>query len=109
MILGSQHNAPVWASRDSVRRARESVLWQDLFQLRSLISQYTVDKQKPPQSLDDLVKAGYLKQIPVDPMTGKADWDVDVIMDPVRHEPGISSVRSSSQKVSGGGTVYYTW
>src|SRR5438046_7556047 len=58
------------AYNQSILRAKESVLRQDLFQLRSLISQYTLDKQKAPQSLDDLVQAGYIKQIPVDPMTG---------------------------------------
>src|ERR1700756_2527349 len=57
----------------SVKRARESVLRQNLFTLRDLISQYTLDKQKAPQSLDDLVQAGYLKQIPKDPMTNEAD------------------------------------
>jgi uncharacterized membrane protein len=62
MILGPQYDALVWASRDSVRRARESVLRQDLFMLRSLISQYTLDKQKAPKSLEDLEKAGYLKR-----------------------------------------------
>src|ERR1700745_620778 len=70
----------------SLLRARESVLRQDLFQLRSLISQYTLDKQKAPQSLDDLVQAGYIKQIPNDPTTGKPDWTVDqeenTVLDP---------------------------
>src|SRR5690242_12355216 len=70
----------------SIIHARESVLKQDLFQLRSLISQYTLDKQKAPQSLDDLVAAGYLKQIPKDPFTDAADWTTvqedDTIMDP---------------------------
>src|ERR1700686_3372445 len=61
----------------SILRAKESVLKQDLFQLRSLISQYTLDKQKAPQSLDDLVSAGYLKQLPADPITTKADWEAD--------------------------------
>src|SRR5579872_6337730 len=55
----------------SVRRARESVLRQDLFTMRSVISQYTLDKQKMPQSGDDLVQAGYLKQIPTDPITAQ--------------------------------------
>src|SRR6266849_3779320 len=58
------------AYNQSILRAKESVLKQDLFQLRSLISQYTLDKQKAPQSLDDLVQAQYIKQIPIDPMTG---------------------------------------
>src|ERR1700686_4783159 len=64
------------AYRDSILRAREGVLKQNLFTLRSLISQYTLDKQKAPESLEDLVSNGYIKQIPTDPMTGKADWNV---------------------------------
>ncbi|MBV8051482.1 MAG: prepilin-type N-terminal cleavage/methylation domain-containing protein, partial [Acidobacteriaceae bacterium] len=55
------------AYNQSIVRARESVLKQNLFTLRSVISQYTLDKQKAPQSLDDLISAGYLKQLPVDP------------------------------------------
>src|ERR1700722_1285840 len=58
----------------SVKRARESVLRQDLFTMRSVISQYTLDKQKMPQSADDLVQANYLKQIPIDPTTREANW-----------------------------------
>src|SRR5271163_5372666 len=62
----------------SVVRARESVLRQDLFTLRSVISQYTLDKAKAPQGLDDLVSAGYLKQLPTDPMTLRNDsWAPD--------------------------------
>src|SRR5215470_10615161 len=56
-------------------RARESVLRNDLFGMRKLISQYTLDKQKAPQSLDDLVSAGYIKEIPNDPITGHPDWE----------------------------------
>src|SRR5207244_6978896 len=61
--------------RSSVKRARESVLRQDLFTMRSVISQYTLDKQKMPQSADDLVQSNYLKQIPTDPITGQANWN----------------------------------
>src|SRR5947207_9660346 len=62
----------------SIVQSREAVLRQNLFTLRSLISQYTLDKQKAPQSLDDLVQAGYIKQIPVDPMTGSnSTWTVE--------------------------------
>src|ERR1700694_517704 len=57
----------------SVWRAREAVLRNDLFTLRSSIDQYTLDKQKAPQSLDDLVTAGYIKMVPKDPMTNAAD------------------------------------
>src|SRR6516162_766421 len=90
----------------SILRAKESVLKQDLFQLRSLISQYTLDKQKAPQALEDLVSAGYLKQIPFDPMTGKNDtWvpdeETDTIMsvDQQQNEGGIIDVHSGSQAV----------
>jgi general secretion pathway protein G len=97
----------------SLLRAKESVLRQDLFQLRSLISQYTLDKQKAPQSLDDLVQAGYIKQIPNDPTTGKPDWTVDqeenTIMDPSQTDTGIDDVHSSSTGTGTDGTAYNTW
>jgi general secretion pathway protein G len=97
----------------SILRAKESVLKQDLFQMRSLISQYTLDKQKAPQSLDDLVQAGYIKQIPNDPMTGSnSSWTVDQedsLMSVDQQDPGISDVHSGSSLVSTDGTVYSTW
>src|SRR5579872_6992991 len=64
------------AYRQSIVRSRESVLKENLFTLRTLILQYTLDKQKAPESLDDLVTAGYIKQIPNDPITMKPDWTV---------------------------------
>src|SRR3954449_874698 len=101
------------AYNQSILRAKESVLRQDLFQLRSLISQYTLDKQKAPQSLEDLVTAGYIKVIPNDPMTGKADWEAvqeeDVNMSPDQQETGIDDVKSSSTATSSDGTAYNTW
>jgi general secretion pathway protein G len=97
----------------SILRAKESVLKQDLFQMRSLISQYTLDKQKAPQSLDDLVQAGYIKQIPNDPMTGSnSSWTVDQedsLMSVDQQDPGISDVHSGSSLVSTDGTAYSTW
>src|SRR4029077_83275 len=97
----------------SLLRAKESVLRQDLFQLRSLISQYTLDKQKAPQSLDDLVQAGYIKQIPNDPTTGKPDWTVDqeenTVLDPSQTDTGINDVHSSSTGMGTDGTAYNTW
>jgi general secretion pathway protein G len=101
------------AYNQSILRAKESVLKQDLFQLRSLISQYTLDKQKAPQSLDDLVQAGYIKQIPIDPMTGSnSAWTVDQedsVMSVDQQEPGISDVHSGAQGTSSDGTAYSTW
>jgi general secretion pathway protein G len=97
----------------SILRAKESVLKQDLFQMRSLISQYTLDKQKAPQSLDDLVQAGYIKQIPNDPMTGSnSTWTVDqedTLMSVDQQDPGISDVHSGASQISTDGTAYTTW
>ncbi len=97
----------------SIMRAKESVLKQDLFQLRSLISQYTLDKQKAPQALDDLITAGYLKQIPIDPMTNARDtWTVDqedTLLSVDQQEPGITDVHSGSNAISSDGTAYSTW
>jgi general secretion pathway protein G len=97
----------------SILRAKESVLKQDLFQMRSLISQYTLDKQKAPTSLDDLVQAGYIKQIPTDPMTGSnGSWTVDqedTLMSVDQQDPGISDVHSGASQVSSDGTAYSTW
>jgi general secretion pathway protein G len=101
------------AYNQSILRAKESVLRQDLFELRSLISQYTLDKQKAPQSLDDLVQAGYIKQIPMDPMTASnSTWTVDqedTVMSVDQQDPGISDVHSGSAETSSDGTAYSSW
>ncbi len=96
----------------SILRARESVLRQDLFTLRQVIDQYTLDKQKAPQGLDDLKQAGYIRDIPVDPMTGQANWEVaqeDVLQAADQTEPGISDVHSASGSTSSDGTAYSSW
>jgi general secretion pathway protein G len=96
----------------SVRRSREAVLRQDLFELRSLISQYTLDKQKAPQGLDDLVTAGYIKTLPKDPTTNEANWQVeqeDVLLAVDQQDPGISDVHSASNDTGTDGTAYSTW
>ena len=96
----------------SVKRARESVLRQDLFTMRSVISQYTLDKQKMPQSADDLLQAGYLKQIPIDPVTKQADWtwhtaDEGTISSPDEQDQGgIDDVNSSSTDIGTDGVAY---
>jgi len=104
-------SVPVY--NQSILRAKESVLKQDLFQMRSLISQYTLDKQKAPQSLDDLVQAGYIKQIPTDPLTGtNSSWTVDQedsLMSVDQQDPGISDVHSGASQTSSDGTAYNTW
>src|SRR2546428_14027759 len=57
----------------TIMHARETVLRDDLFRMRSLIDQYAADKGKLPLSLDDLVSAGYLREVPNDPITDKKD------------------------------------
>ena len=96
----------------SVVRAREAVLRNDLFELRKLISQYTLDKQKGPQSLDDLVQAGYLKELPRDPMTHEANWEPhqeEVLLSVDQQDAGIDDVHSASNATSSDGTAYSTW
>jgi general secretion pathway protein G len=97
----------------SVWRAREAVLRNDLFTLRSSIDQYTLDKQKAPQSLQDLATAGYIKFVPKDPITNSPDtWTTeqeDSVMAIDQTAPGIVDVHSGSSAVSTDGTAYSTW
>jgi general secretion pathway protein G len=91
----------------SIVHSREAVLRQNLFTLRNVISQYTLDKQKAPQSLDDIVQAGYLRAIPTDPMTGATNWEVvqeDVLLAVDQQDPGISDVKSASNATASDGT-----
>ena len=84
-------------------RAKEAALKQDLKVLRDAIEQYTLDKQMAPQSLDELASAGYLREVPVDPITQKKDWRVDyenVLLSPEQTATGISDVHSASDQVS---------
>jgi general secretion pathway protein G len=97
----------------SIRASREASLKEDLQVMRQAIDSYTMDKQKAPQSLDDLVEAGYLRAVPVDPMTRRNDtWQTstdDTLMSPDQTEAGITNVHSGSQEASADGTQYATW
>ena len=95
----------------TIMHARETVLRDDLFRLRSLIDQYAADKGKLPASLDDLVSAGYMREIPVDPITDQKDWTTVSGDDPYSSEggSGIIDVHSSSGEVSTEGTAYSEW
>ena len=98
----------------SILHAKEGVLRQNLFTMRSLISQYTLDKQKAPEALEDLATAGYIKQIPVDPFTGRNDsWTVDqedyTLSVDTQDTSGIKDVHSGSSQISTDGTAYSTW
>jgi general secretion pathway protein G len=97
----------------SVWRAREAVLRNDLFTMRSSIDQYTLDKQKAPQSLQDLVAGGYIKAVPKDPITDSPDTWVteqeDSLMAIDQTEPGIVDVHSGSSGTSSDGSAYNAW
>ena len=102
--------APMYSQ--SIVRAREATLKQDLYHLRQSIDQFTMDKQRAPQSLDELVSAGYLRSIPIDPFTKNADWEViseDVMNSIDQTQPGITDVRSSSPLISLDGSAYNSW
>ncbi len=112
MIMGILLSIAIPIYNQSILRSREAVLRNDLFELRKLISQYTLDKQKAPQSLDDLVAGGYIKVIPKDPMTNEANWEVvqeDVLLSIDQQDPGIDDVHSASSAISTEGTAYNTW
>ena len=97
----------------SLIRAKESVLRNNLFTLRTMIDEYTVDKQKAPESLQDLVTEGYLRQIPQDPMTNSDQtWHVIMEETPVggsTASPGIFDVKSGSDKTALDGSLYSDW
>jgi general secretion pathway protein G len=97
----------------SLKHAREAVLKEDLQTMRSAIDSYTMDKQKAPQSLDDLVQEGYLKAIPEDPITHAKDtWvpDTSEAMYSIDEtEPGITDVHSGSEETGTDGQPYSTW
>ena len=112
IIMGILLSIAIPIYSQSIVRARESVLRNDLFEMRKLIHQYTLDKQKAPQSLDDLVSAGYIHQVPKDPMTDEANWDApqcDVLDSIDQQDPGICEVHSASTAMSTEGTAYNTW
>jgi general secretion pathway protein G len=98
---------------NTVRRAKVAALREDLHTMRDAISSYTVDKEKAPNGLDDLVQAGYLKSIPKDPMTDRTDtWmtdQSDTLMTIEETQGGIDNVHSGSQGLSSDGTTYNTW
>jgi general secretion pathway protein G len=96
-----------------IKQAREAVLKEDLHVLRSAIDSYTMDKQKPPQSLDDLLQDGYLKEIPQDPMThSKGTWVTttnEAMNSTDQTEPGIDDVHSGSEETGSDGHPYSGW
>lgn len=113
LIIGVLAAIAVPSYLASVKKAREAVLKEDLHTMRSAIDSYTVDKAKAPQSLDDLVQAGYLKVIPKDPITSRTDtWiadQSDSLTSIDETQPGIDNVHSGAQETSSEGVAYSQW
>jgi general secretion pathway protein G len=99
--------------RNSVVRAREAVLKEDLFRMRDAIDQYYADRNKYPSSLDDLVSDGYMREVPIDPMTQSKDtWqpvNAEANVNDATAEPGIYDVKSGSDQSALDGTRYADW
>jgi general secretion pathway protein G len=95
----------------TIMHAREAVLRDDLYRMRSLLDQFAADKQKLPQSLDDLITEGYMRELPVDPITGQKDWTTTTGDDPnsTEGDQGIVNVNSASTDISSEGTPYSEW
>jgi len=112
VVIGLLAAIAIPAYTTNIRHAREAVLKSDLHTMRTAIDSYTVDKQKAPQSLDDLVQSGYLKSMPVDPFTHRSDtWmpvEADTLMSLDQTQSGIDDVHSGSQETAIDGTSYNT-
>lgn len=95
----------------TIMHAREAVLRDDLHKLRTSLDQYAADKGKLPQSLEDLVTERYIRELPVDPISGQKDWTVVTGEDPnsTSGEQGVVDVKSSAPDVSLEGTPYSEW
>jgi general secretion pathway protein G len=112
-IIGILMAAAVPLYQIHLKRAHEAVLKEDLYSMRNAIDQYTQDKAKAPQDLNDIVTAGYLRVIPKDPFTNSnTTWQVvqeDVMQSVDQTQPGISDVHSGSNLNSSEGTAYSSW
>jgi len=95
----------------TILSTREAVLREDLYKMRTLLDQYAADKQKLPQTLDELVSGGYLRELPKDPMTGQTDWVPTTGEDPnsTNGESGVIDIHSASTDMSSEGTPYNEW
>ena len=114
VVIGLLAAIAIPSYTNNVRNAKEAVLREDLRTMRGAIDSYTIDKQKAPQSLDDLAQSGYLKSMPVDPFTRRSDtWvpsqsDVLSTIDQT-DSGGISDVHSGAQMTAADGSAYNTW
>jgi general secretion pathway protein G len=113
VVIGLLAAIAIPSYTNNIRNAREAVLKEDLHTMRTAIDAYTVDKQKAPQSLDDLVQAGYLKTMPVDPFTHSSDTWIPAegsdLSTTDQTESGIDDVHSGAPGAAADGTSYSTW
>ncbi len=113
IVIGLLAAIAIPSYTNNIRNAKEAVLREDLHTMRGAIDSYTVDKQKAPQALDDLVQAGYLKVMPVDPFTRRSDSWVPAQSDSLssidQTQPGIDDVHSGAQLSAADGTAYSSW
>ncbi len=113
VIIGILASIAIPSFTMNVKKAREAVLREDLHTMRSAIDSYTYDKQKAPQTGDDLIQAGYLKVMPVDPFTHRSDtWIFDqgsTLTSVDETDSGIDDVHSGAQEISTEGNTYNTW
>jgi general secretion pathway protein G len=113
MIIGILATLAIPSFKAAIKSAQEAVLKEDLRFMRSAIDSYTMDKQKAPQSLDELVQEGYLKAIPDDPMTkSRETWNTDIsdsLHSLDQTDPGIDDVHSGSQETGSDGQPYSAW
>jgi general secretion pathway protein G len=113
LIIGVLATVAIPSFVAAIKSAKEAALKEDLHVLRDAIDSYTMDKNKAPQSLDDLVQNGYLKVIPEDPFTHSRDTWVtasdDTYADLDQTEPGVNDVHSGSEEQGSDGQPYSTW
>jgi len=113
LIIGILATLAVPRFVGAIRAAREAVLREDLHVMRTAIDSYTMDKQKAPQSLDDLVQNGYLREVPEDPMTHSKDTWVTNTSDAYysldETDPGIDDIHSGSDELGSNGQPYSSW
>ena len=97
--------------RNSVLQAKEAVLRENLYRLRDLIDQYQSDKGRYPETLESLVRDGYLRKVPPDPMSPEPWVEIPPETDSSSSEAltGVYDVKSSSSQVGMNGVAYSEW
>lgn len=111
-IIGILLSLAIPSYRKSILHARETVLKENLFVLRSTIDQFTLDKKRPPNSLEELVSEGYLRELPTDITRSRRTWQPvysDLVISPEQTSGGIVDVHSGSNAISTQGTPYSSW